>query len=259
MIQSVEKALRLLLALDSHGDWLGVRELARTIKLSPPTTHSLLKTLSSLGFVEYSPTTKLYRIGLTAIRLGQSADPLMNLRAFARPYIEALINEFGETVLAQTWLHGQCTVVDWIQAKNPLSVTHHFIAAEHPITTATGRVLLAYQERSAQMRYASQEDLSRFGPNSPMTTDDMFHLLEKVAADEYAVTANVANWGITAAAAPVFDSSDKVALAIGCSAPVSRTTEARMNLILGRVREIAAIMTAKIGGKRGARPQTPAA
>ena len=259
MIQSVEKALRILLALDSHGGWLGVRELARNMKLTPPTTHSLLKTLCSLGFAEHNPDTKQYRIGLTAIRLGQRSDPLKNLSAFARPYIEALVNEFGETVLVQTWLNGQCAVVDWIQSKSPLAVTHNLGSSEHPIVTASGRVLLAYQERSAQMRYAAQEDLSRFGPNSPLTTEDMFHLLEKIAADGYAITRNVANCGIAAAAAPVFDASSRIILAVGCSAPISRMSEAQMNTVLHRVREIAAIMTKKLGGSVPAKPSAPAA
>jgi DNA-binding IclR family transcriptional regulator len=259
MIQSVEKALRILLALDANGSWLGVRELARSIKLTPPTTHSLLKTLCSLGFAEHNPDTKQYRIGLTAIRLGQRADPLKNLGAFARPYIEALSNEFGETVLVQTWLNGQCTVVDWIQSRNPLAVTHSLSASEHPIVSASGRVLLAYQERSAQMRYAAQEDLSRFGPNSPLTAEDMFQLLDRIAAEGHAVTANVANCGIAAAAAPVFDATNRVVLAVGCSAPISRMNETHLAIVLGRVREIATMMTKTLGGTGPAKPQSAAA
>jgi DNA-binding IclR family transcriptional regulator len=259
MIQSVEKALRLLLALDADARWLGVRELARTTQLTPPTTHSLLKTLCSLGFAEHNPETKQYRIGLTAIRLGQRADPLKNLSAFARPYIEALVNEFGETVLVQTWINGQCAVVDWIQSKSPLAVTHSLGTSEHPIVTASGRVLLAYQERVTQMRYANQEDLSRFGPNSPLTADDMFHLLDQISADGYAVTSNVANCGIAAAAAPVFDAAQRIVLAVGCSAPMSRMTDSHMAKVLARVRELAAIMTIKLGGAHPTNSHIPAA
>lgn len=203
--------------------------------------------------------SKQYRVGLTAIRLGKGADPLKNLSAFSRPYIEALVNEFGETVLVQSWLNGQCTVVDWIQSKSALAVTHNLGATEHPIVTASGRVLLAYQERAAQLRYANQEDLSRFGPNSPLTTEDMFHLLDQVATDGHSVTANVANCGITAAAAPVFDATNRVVLAIGCSAPMSRMREAAMGNVLARVREIAGIMTKKLGGSGPARVHSPAA
>lgn len=259
MIQSVQKALHLLLALDADPRWLGVRKLARVTQLTPPTTHSLLKTLCASGFAEHNPDTKQYRIGLTAIRLGQRADPLKSLSAFSRPYIEALVNEFGETVLVQTWLNGQCAVVDWIQSKSPLAVTHALGTSEHPIVTASGRVLLAYQERTAQMRYANQEDLSGFGPNSPLTVEDMFHLLDKIAADGYAVTSNVANCGIAAAAAPVFDATQRIILAVGCSAPMSRMNDSQMTRVLARVREIAAMMTAKVGGSRPATTRVQAA
>ena len=103
MIQSVEKALRLLQALDLDGEWIGVRDLARQLKLSPPTTHQLLKTLVAAGFAETNPSTRQYRLGLAAIRLGGGSDPLTTLRQFARPFIEGFSAEFDETIVVATW------------------------------------------------------------------------------------------------------------------------------------------------------------
>jgi len=236
-----------------------VRELARSVGLTPPTTHNLLKTLQAKSFVEANSETKQYRLGLAAIRMGEGSDPLNSMRDFCRPYIEALAHEFDETVVVLTWRDDQALVVDWIQAEHPLSVTHNHGVIEQPLVFASGRVLLAFQSRETQLRYAAREDLSRLGPNSPVTVEDMMALLDQIAAEGFAITKNVINSGIAAVAAPVFDANRQAILAIGCSAPVSRSTEDQIRAVLGRLRETAAIMSQKLGGSAPAASQSSAA
>lgn len=252
MIQSVEKALRLLQALDMHGDWIGVRELSRQLKLSPPTTHNLLKTLVAASFAETNPATRQYRLGLAAIRLGGGSDPLTNLRLFARPFIEGFAAEFEETIAVLTWQNGQAVVVDWIQAEHPLAVTHNHGVVEHPLVFASGRVLLAYQPREEQRRHADAEDLAALGVNAPHTSAEFFKMMEKIAKDGYALTENVANSGVIALGAPVFDASGRLLLAIGCSAPISRTTHAQVAQVRERLIALTAAMTRRL------RAQAPA-
>lgn len=247
-IQSVQKAIKVLQTLDSENGWLGVRELARRVDLTPPTTHNILKTLQELSFVEYNATTKNYRLGLGAIHLGDGADPLNQVRIFARPYLEALAHEFDESVAALVWQNDQAVAVDWIQAEHPLAVTHNHGVVESPIVFASGRVLLAYQSRATQLRYAARENLLKFGPNSPQDSDEMFELLGQVAEDGFAITKNVANSGIVAVGAPVFDNNGEILMAIGCSEPLSRSSEAHLADVQNRLVEITTAMTKKLKG-----------
>ncbi len=255
MVQSVEKALRLLQELDTHGDWLGVRELARRVGLTAPTTHNLLKTLLAWSFVEFHPVTKQYRLGLAAIRLGEGADPLNSLRMFAHPYMEELARTFDETVAVLTWMDDQAMAVDWIQAEQPLAVTHNHGVVERPLLMASGRVLLAHVDRVTQLRHLEQENLETLGSRTPMTKDDVLKLLNKIAQDGYDILVNFANSGVAAVAAPVFDASGKIILAVGCSAPVSRSSEARLEQIKERLLAVTKEMTQKLRS----RPQTTAA
>lgn len=246
MIQSVEKALRLLQALDLHGDWVGVRDLARQLALSPPTTHNLLKTLVAAGFAETSPATRQYRLGLAAIRLGGGSDPLTTLREFARPFIEEFSAEFDETMVVATWQSGQAVVVDWIQAGHPLAVTHNHGVLEQPLVFASGRVLLAHQSRAEQLRHAKAKELGGLGAGSPRTAAELLALMAKIVGDGYALTENVGNSGVIALGAPVFDASGRLLLAIGCSAPISRTTRAQVALVRGRLLALTAAMTKRL-------------
>lgn len=250
-VQSVEKALRLLQTLDRHGTWIGVRELSRQLELSPPATHNLLKTLQAASFVETNPASRQYRLGLAAVRLGASSDPDQQMRRFARPYIETLAEQSDETIVVLAWQHEQAVVVDWIQAGHTLAVTHHHGVVEHPIVFASGRVLLAHQDRDAQIRHVRGEDFARLAPNAPRSSAEALVLLEQVARDGCAVTENVGNSGVVAVGAPVFDATGRLLFAVGCSAPLTRIDRPRLAHLRERVRAIAGEMTKKL---RAARP-----
>jgi DNA-binding IclR family transcriptional regulator len=246
MIQSVEKALHLLHALDLRGDWVGVRELSRQLNFSPTAAHSLLKTLVAASYVEVNPATRQYRLGLAAIRLGSGLDPLSNLRMFARPFLETFASEFNETIAVLTWQQSQAVVVDWIQAEHPLAVTHNHGIIVHPLVFASGRVLLAYQNRDEQLRHIRAQDLRALGENSPQTVDEAMSLLAKVAREGFALTENIANSGVVALGAPVFDGSGRLLLSIGCSAPVSRTPRAEVVRLRERLFSLTAAMTKRL-------------
>jgi IclR family KDG regulon transcriptional repressor len=245
-VQSVEKALRLLQALDRHGSWIGVRELSRQLGISPPATHSLLKTLQATSFVEANTASRQYRLGLAAVRLGAGADPLQQIRRFARPYIETLAEKSDETIVVLVWQHDQAVVVDWIQAGHTLAVTHHHGVVEHPLIFASGRVLLAYQDRDVQQRHVGTEDYAKLAPSAPHHAHEALGLLEQVAAEGCAVTENVGNSGVVAVGAPVFDATGRLLFAVGCSAPQSRIDPARLAHLRERLLEITAEMTQKL-------------
>jgi DNA-binding IclR family transcriptional regulator len=148
-----------------------------------------------------------------------------------------------------TWQNSQAVVVDWIQAGHPLAVTHNHGVIDRPLVFASGRVLLAHQTRDEQLRHAKAKDLAALGANSPRTASQMLTLLKKIAHDGYALTENVANSGVIALGAPVFDASGRLLLAIGCSAPISRTTQAPVMHVRDRLLALTATMTKRLGAQ----------
>jgi DNA-binding IclR family transcriptional regulator len=253
MVQSVEKALRLLQALDRHGRWIGVRELSRQLDLSPPATHNLMKTLQAASFVEANPVSRQYRLGLAAVRLGAGSDPLQHMRRFARPYIESLAEKSDETIVVLAWQQDHAVVVDWIQAGHTLAVTHHHGVVEHPMVFASGRVLLAHQDPAAQLRHLRGEDWKKLGPNAPRDTNDALATLARVATAGCAVTENVGRSGVVAVGAPVFEATGRLLFAVGCSAPLTRIDPPRLAHLRERLLEVTAEMTRKLRARDSGR------
>ena len=96
-VQSLERALDLLEAL-AGADELGVSEIAAQTGLVPSTAHRLLGTLVARGYASQSPTTGRYLLGYKLLELTSGVqDRLERLRTAARPHLEAIQSETGET------------------------------------------------------------------------------------------------------------------------------------------------------------------
>jgi len=78
--QSLDRGLAILDLLDRAAEPIGIREIARELKLSPTIVQRLANTLSQSGFIEQVLETRRYKLGYRAMLLGgamRSEDRLM--------------------------------------------------------------------------------------------------------------------------------------------------------------------------------------
>src|SRR5919112_4236880 len=96
-VQSLDRALDLIEALAGAQE-LGVSELATQTGLVPSTAHRLLSTLVARGYAAQNPATGRYLMGYKLLELSSGLqDRLERLRAAARPHLEAIQADTGET------------------------------------------------------------------------------------------------------------------------------------------------------------------
>ena len=81
MIQSVDRAARILHELGSGSPTLGVTELGARLGLAKPTVHGLLRTLEGSGLVSQDVATGRYSLGPGVLQLGNAYLAGSELRA----------------------------------------------------------------------------------------------------------------------------------------------------------------------------------
>ena len=81
-VQSIERAAAILQVVAGSGGTLGVTDISEAVGLAKTTTHSLLRTLLLVGFVEQDRATGRYALGTALRRLGNHLD-VNELRARA--------------------------------------------------------------------------------------------------------------------------------------------------------------------------------
>ena len=97
-LNSIEKALTVLLAFQEGRSLWGVRELSTHLGLSPATVLRVLQTLKRYNFVRQDPLTKKYRLGNIYFSFFQALQNTNSLNQTVVPFLEALRAKTRETV-----------------------------------------------------------------------------------------------------------------------------------------------------------------
>jgi DNA-binding IclR family transcriptional regulator len=227
-IQTVTNALRLLDVFREEEE-VGVAELARRLGLHKNNVFRLLATLEEQGYIEQSPTTERYRLGIGSLELGHSFLRSRALCARARPILEQLCEETQESVHLGL-MHGfEIIHVDGV-APNRLVLAGLRAGRRLPVhCTALGKVLLGHAPES-QRKCFERTVLGNGGlePRTRQTIVDpvkFFEHIRTAAGMGYALDLDECEEGMACAAAPVRDASGKVIAAFSMSAPSFRASE----------------------------------
>src|SRR6266403_481434 len=97
-VQVLDRAMAALEVLGARPQECSLVELCNALKLHKSTVHRLMMVLEQHRLVDKNPDTGRYRLGLRLFEFGSKALASLDLRGRARPYLDHLQHEFGETV-----------------------------------------------------------------------------------------------------------------------------------------------------------------
>ena len=141
---SLVKALDVLLALEHSPEGRGVTDIARALGLPKSAVHRLLVTFQACGFVQQQAATSRYTLGPVLARLGLGAADLFTPRRVARPYMEALAHEVGETIFLGMLCEQSIMVTEKVEHNQVLRISPELGTLLPLWQTALGQVWLAF-------------------------------------------------------------------------------------------------------------------
>ena len=240
-VAAVERAFTVLDALADGGE-LGTNEIARRTGINASTVSRLLATLASARYVEHLPGSGRYRLSVRLIELGNAVLGRLDLRELARPHLQALVRETGETATLSApgehdaitidFAHGSSVVQSVAQLGRP-SVGH---------ATAAGKVLLAFGEIELPA-----EPLTAFTPRTITVRSELERELARVREDGYAEAREEREEGLAAIAAPILDSRHDLVGILGVQGPASRFDARAMRAATRPLVERATALSAQLG------------
>ncbi|HEY4412742.1 MAG TPA: IclR family transcriptional regulator [Gaiellaceae bacterium] len=223
--QTLLRGLDILEAFINEGSSLTLAEVSRSVGLTTPTTHRLLKALAMRGMV-VDDGNRHYSLGPAVMRL---ALAIMNRRndliAVGGPTLERLRILTGETVSLHTILGEERVCIVELVSPEPIRMESG-VGHVHPLFAgAAGKVLIAWNETLVE-RLPAQ--LPRIGPSTISTRAELEVDLADVRKRGYATSNNEVVAGASSLAVPVFDSGGAVAAAINIAGPTDRWNDARI-------------------------------
>lgn len=231
-IQSIEVGGQLLLALAHRGRPMALKDLARESGMTPAKAHPYLVSFIKLGLVEQADGSGPYGLGPLALQLGlislQQYDPVR----LATPVVEALALQLGHTVAIAVWGTRGPTIVRVAEGPTPVHISMRHGTVMSLAGTASGRLFAAYRAEDAA---ALCEPL----PDAAMTA--------AVRETGLATSRDGVVPGVSAAAAPVFDASGRLVLALTAIGPSASFDTAPASGLITALREAGSLLSRRLG------------
>jgi DNA-binding IclR family transcriptional regulator len=213
-IQSIEVGARILQALVRAPHPQMLRDLAAAAQMPAAKAHRYLVSFTRMGLVEQQTDTGLYDLGHFALELGLSSLARMEPVTLSGPTLAQLREETGQTVALAVWANHGATIVRWLGADTPVSASLR-VGSVMPLTrSATGGAFLAFLPRETTAAWVRKElaDHGRQGLE-PRTREEVDQLVVQTRRRGFARTSEFIP-GISGIAAPVFDHSGQMTLAL---------------------------------------------
>jgi DNA-binding IclR family transcriptional regulator len=222
MIQSVDRAARILMVLSEENGRLGVTELAERLSLAKGTVHGLLRTLQDHDLVEQDVDTGKYQLGPALLALSNKYLGINELRARSLAWSELLATRANEIVHVAT-LHGDGALIVHHVLRPDSSLQILEVGGILPLhATALGKALLANMPLETLKELYPQRGLTKLTSYTLTTQAALLRDLSQVKERGYALESEEAILGEAGIAAPIFTRRSRVGGAIGIVGPRER-------------------------------------
>jgi DNA-binding IclR family transcriptional regulator len=239
-MSSLERSVELLRALAKRGgEGVRLQDLAEQTGIARPTVHRLLATLHQLGLVDQDQPSERYHLGLDLYLLGQAAAERYDLLELARPIVESLAADTGDTAYLTVRHRYESVCILRAEGGFPIKAFTTNVGDRQPMGLGAGSIaLLAFLgdteiEAVLQHNRAALEPYSRFDMNGLLTT------IAQARTQDFVLRKSTVVDGITAIGVPVLDYRGRPLASISLTAIDDRMTDGRLNLVAQRCREAA--------------------
>ncbi|MFU0832510.1 MAG: IclR family transcriptional regulator [Oscillospiraceae bacterium] len=216
------KALQILFALSSCGDYVGIHTLAEITGLNASTLHRILQELAECGFVEKDEQQKKYSIGFETMIL---ADYLKNSNFLLEACAEEMnrLNELTKETINLIVLDGyQGTYIGKREAINQITMRSK-IGWRIPLyCTGGGKLLLAFQSEKWLEDYLNATPLYKYTENTIVDKDCLKRELQQIRRQNYSIDNREHHPDVVCIAAPIFSRNHTILAAISVAAPTYR-------------------------------------
>jgi len=246
-VQVLDRALAALDVLAARSTECSLVEICTTLKLHKSTAHRLMMVLEQHRLVDKNPDTGRYRLGLKLFEFGSKAIGAIDLRRQARPYLDRLQRELGETVFFCLLDDGQVLYLEKIESQQSVRTACNVGSRAPAYCTAVGKAMLAELTDTEVSEIVRRFGLKAFTANTITTGTALKTELRAVRSRGYAIDNEEKEPGLRCVSAPVRNDSGKLLAALSVSGPAFRVTRERVPEIAKAVMQAAGELSHELG------------
>lgn len=224
MVQSVEKAFRVLTAFDAARPTLSLTQLAEAIDLDLSATQRFAHTLERLGYLRKDSATKHFELTARTLDLGYHYTRANTLVDRALPYLQHLSKTTEETINLTVRDDTEIVFVSRFLSRHVLN-TDVIIGTRMPaFCTAPGMAMLSMLPREEALAVLERTERRAFTPSTTVDMTDLEAKLEEASKQGYATAFSEFYPGDLSVAAAILDRVGRPIAAVNVAVSSARFT-----------------------------------
>lgn len=219
LVQSVDRALRIIEFLAEHPTGAGITEISKSLGLSKGTVHRLISTLKERDFAYQSSNTELYRLSYKILYLYNCISNNIDMFKVSRPIIRKFADKVDATVHLATLDEKRSNIV-YIDRIEPMNSQKPFVMSSRVgkkapcYCTAAGKMLLSQYSDDEIRDIMKGEEYKTYTDKTIKNIDEFLEEIHKVRKQGYALDENEYDHGIICISIPIYNSNGKIDFAM---------------------------------------------
>lgn len=245
--ESVFRTFEILEYLAESNGWVGLREIARDLDLTPPTAHRFLASLNDLGYIQQNPTNSRYRLSLKIAWLASKVLNRIQLVQIARPYMTHLTSLSNETSHLAILEDSEIVYLAKVDGNQAIRMQSRTGMRTHVHSTAVGKAILAFLPEEQRKEVLERIQLNSRTNKTITNKEALLTQLEEVRSRGYSVDDEENEMGIRCVGAPIFDHVGRSVGAISLSGWTITMTRDRLPQLAVEVMSICNQISQELG------------
>lgn len=212
--QSLERGLQVLELLDKAPEPLGVREMSRSVGLSPTIVQRLVNTLAQHGYIHQDAVLKKYMISYKAFGLGWRLTRDDRLISASIRELQELATKHLLNAYLAILRGNRAVYLLAFQSEGPVGIRSVPGSEAFLHSTAMGKVLLATIPSAQARKLLTSEPLKRLTEKTETNANRIMTELEQIRKKEVAIVRGENIPGVTSIGVPIRDFSGKVVASV---------------------------------------------
>ncbi len=226
-------------------------ELSRELAIPKTSAFDIVQILLEKGFLETdNHDPKAYRLGLRAFQVGSAYINNTDLCRTARPFLERLKSETGETVYLAVESNGRIVYLDKVESDFPIRSIMNIGSSNAMHLTGLGKALLAAYPEQKVRKITGGGKLQTRTPHTIGDYGSLLGHLKAIREDGYSFDNGEDTELVRCMAAPVYDSTSNPVAAVSISMLAANLTPEKKEHFSKCVIKTALAISGKLGYPR---------
>jgi IclR family acetate operon transcriptional repressor len=248
-VQSLTRGLQILEVLGRAEGGLTLTELAHRVSLPASTTHRLLSTLESMGYVYQAGDLGLWYVGLQAFAVGSSFLGNRDFVAQSHIYMRRLMEQSGETANLAVLDGSEAVFIAQVQCREIMRLLVKLGSRAPLHASGVGKAIFAALPDEQIDAILKVRGLPRITESTIVAPETMWAALRVIRQRGWSFDDQEHLLGTRCVAASVYDEHAEPLCAISLAGPATRLPDERIRQLGPIVAHTAEELTHKLGGR----------